>query len=64
MSDNTEKMLTITLRKSTASFPKDQKAAAKQLRLTKLNRSEKWPDTPSVRGQIRKIAHLVEVQEG
>lgn len=58
-----QKMLKIKLVKSTIGFEKDQKAAAKQLRLTKLNRTAEWPDTPSVRGQIRKIAHLVEVTE-
>ncbi len=61
MSD--EKMLKITLVRSTAGFEKDQKAAAKQLRLTKLHKTVEWPDIPCVRGQIRKIAHLVQVQE-
>jgi large subunit ribosomal protein L30 len=63
MSDMSEKNLQIKLVKSTIGFPKDQKAAAKQLRLTKLNKTTIWPDTPSVRGQIRKINHLVEVTE-
>lgn len=57
------KTLQITLKKSTIGFEKDQKAAAKQLRLTKLHKTVTWLDTPSVRGQIRKIAHLVEVKE-
>ncbi len=58
-----DKKLLITLVRSAAGFEKDQKAAAKQLKLTKLNRTAEWPDTPAVRGQIRKIAHLVEVTE-
>ena len=58
-----QKMLKITLVRSTIGFEKDQKAAAKQLGLTKLHRTRVWPDNDSIRGQIRKIAHLVEVQE-
>lgn len=58
-----DKILKITLVHSPAGFEKDQKAAAKQLRLTKLHKTVEWPDIPAVRGQIRKIAHLVEVQE-
>ncbi|MBM3274490.1 MAG: 50S ribosomal protein L30 [Candidatus Sericytochromatia bacterium] len=60
----TDKKLQITLVRSAAGFEKDQKAAAKQLGLTKLHRTREWPDIPAIRGQIRKIAHLVEVKEG
>jgi len=58
-----DKNLYITLVHSTTGFNKEQKAAARQLRLTKLHKTTEWPDSPSVRGQIRKIAHLVKVRE-
>jgi len=37
--------------------------ALKILGLTKMNRVRELPDNPAVRGQIRKVAHLVEVLE-
>ncbi|WP_439579822.1 50S ribosomal protein L30 [Elioraea sp.] len=33
------------------------------LGLNKLNRTRELEDTPSVRGMIRKVAHLVKVEE-
>ncbi len=43
--------------------PKDQKATLLALRLGRMNRLRELPDTPSVRGMIAKVAHLVEVEE-
>lgn len=54
-----ESRIKVTLIRSTIGFNKGQKAAARQLRLTKLHKTVKWPDNPAVRGQIRKIVHLV-----
>ncbi|MEE9194303.1 MAG: 50S ribosomal protein L30, partial [Alphaproteobacteria bacterium] len=34
------------------------------LGLNKINRSRELPDTPSVRGMITKVAHLVRVEDG
>ncbi|MCS7059206.1 MAG: 50S ribosomal protein L30 [Meiothermus sp.] len=55
--------LKVRLVKSPIGYPKDQKAALKVLGLTKMHRVREVPDTPAVRGQIRKVAHLVEVLE-
>lgn len=55
--------LKITLRKSVIGHPQDQKDTARALGLTRLSRSVMRPDSPSVRGMIRKISHLVAVQE-
>ena len=33
------------------------------LGLNKLRRTREWQDTPAVRGMIRKVAHLVKVEE-
>jgi len=41
----------------------DQRATLIGLGLNKLHRTRDLPDTPAVRGMIRKVAHLVEVEE-
>jgi large subunit ribosomal protein L30 len=55
--------LKVRLVKSPIGYPRDQKVALKILGLTKMNRVRELPDNPAVRGQIRKVAHLVEVLE-
>lgn len=40
---------------------KDQRATLVGLGLNKLHRVSELEDTPSVRGMIRKVAHLIEV---
>jgi len=42
--------------------PKDQKATLVGLGLNKLNRSRVVADTPSIRGMINKVHHLVYVE--
>ncbi|MCS7067440.1 MAG: 50S ribosomal protein L30 [Meiothermus sp.] len=58
-------MATVKVRlvKSPIGYPKDQKAALKVLGLTKMNRVREVQDNPAMRGQIRKVSHLVEVLE-
>ncbi len=58
-------MATVKVRlvKSPIGYPKDQKAALKVLGLTKMNRVREVQDNPAMRGQIRKVLHLVEVVE-
>jgi len=41
---------------------KDQRATLVGLGLNKMNRSRELPDTPDVRGMIRKVQHLVRVE--
>lgn len=41
---------------------KDQLATLKGLGLNKMGRSRELEDTPSVRGMINKISHLVQVE--
>jgi large subunit ribosomal protein L30 len=43
---------------------KDQRATLAGLGLNKLGRVSTLEDTPSVRGMIAKVAHLLEVVEG
>lgn len=55
--------LRITLRRSTIGYPQDQKDTARALGLTQLNRTITRPDNPAIRGMIRKLRHLVSVEE-
>jgi large subunit ribosomal protein L30 len=56
-------MATIKIKqtKSRIGAPKDQKKTLDALGLTKMNRVVEHKDTPSVRGLIRKVNHLVTV---
>ncbi len=62
MSDN-EKMLKVTQRKSAIGYNIKQKQTLVGLGIKKLNRPSVLQDTPSIRGMINKVSHLVEVEE-
>jgi len=47
--------------KSRIGAPKNQKRTLDAMGLTKLNRVVELEDTPSVRGQINTVSHLVKV---
>lgn len=49
--------------KSRIGYPKDQKKTLDALGLTKMNRVVEHEDTPSIRGLIRKVNHLVTIVE-
>ena len=53
----------VTQIKSALGRPGDQRETLKGLGLNKLNRTRDLEDTPSVRGMIRKVSHLVQVVE-
>jgi large subunit ribosomal protein L30 len=53
----------IRLRRSLIGHPKNQQVTARALGLTRINRAVVRPDTPAVRGMVRTIGHLVEVEE-
>ncbi len=55
--------LRVKLVKSPIGYPRDQKATLRALRLTKMNKIRELPDNPAIRGMIRKVVHLVEVEE-
>ena len=59
-----EKELTITWKKSAIGRKEDQKATITALGLRRLNQTVIKPDTPVVRGMIKKVEHLVVVTEG
>jgi large subunit ribosomal protein L30 len=58
---NNKKTLTVRQVKSQARRPAIQEATLKGLGLGKIGREKTLEDTPSVRGMIRKVAHLVAV---
>jgi len=43
--------------------PKDQLATLKGLGLNKMHKTRELEDTPSVRGMVRKISHMVVIVE-
>lgn len=55
--------LRITYKKSSIGFSKDQKETIRSLGLRKLNSVVVREDSPSVRGMIFKVQHLVQVEE-
>ena len=56
---------TITVRQigSPIRRPKDQRATLVGLGLNKMGRTRVLEDTPSVRGMIAKVSHMVEIVE-
>lgn len=58
-----KKQLRVTLVKSPIGYNKRQKATVVALGLGKMNSSVTHADTPTIRGMIDKVSHLVEVEE-
>lgn len=58
-----KKTITVTQIGSPIGRPKDQGATLVGLGLNKLHRSRTLEDTPSVRGMIDKVRHLLRVDE-
>lgn len=54
--------LSVRLRKSPIGFSKDQKQTVTALGLRKRQQVVEHDDTPAVRGMIRKVSHLVDVE--
>jgi large subunit ribosomal protein L30 len=49
--------------RSTIAFPQKQKDIVRSLGLRKLNQIVERPDTPSMRGAVEKIPHLIRIIE-
>ena len=58
-----EKVLLITLVKSPIGYSKRHKETVRALCLTKMHKTVEHLDTPSIRGMLYKVNHLVEVVE-
>lgn len=57
------KKLKITLIKSPIGYSRDQKDTVKRLGLRKLNQTIIKDDVPQIRGMVRKVKHLLKVEE-
>ncbi|MFO1154893.1 MAG: 50S ribosomal protein L30 [Rhodospirillales bacterium] len=57
------KQVRVTQVRSPIGRQKDQRATLIGLGLNKMNRSRELEDTPSVRGMIDKVRHLIRVEE-
>ena len=62
MADKTN-TVKVTQVKSPIGRPADQRETLKGLGLNKMNRTRELEDTSAMRGMIKKVAHLVRVEE-
>ena len=53
----------ITLKRSTINRPRKHKDIVKGLGLTRLHQTVERPNTRAIRGMVKKVIHLVEVEE-
>ncbi len=57
-----QRLLQVTLVRSPIGCPEDQKRTVKAMGLNRIGKTVTLPDNPSVRGMVRKVAHLVRWQ--
>ncbi len=55
--------LKITLKRSMVGRPEKHRKTVRSLGLRKLNKTVVLKDTPSVRGMVRKVSHMLEIEE-
>ena len=55
--------LKVTLKRSVIGSTKDQRDTVVGLGLRKINHSKTLENTPAVRGMIKKVLHLLQVEE-
>jgi large subunit ribosomal protein L30 len=56
-------VLKISLVKSMVGRPEKHRKVLRGMGLTKMNRTVELEDTPSIRGMVQKVIHLVKVEE-
>jgi large subunit ribosomal protein L30 len=56
-------VLKVTLVKSMVGRPEKHRRVLRGMGLAKLNRTVELVDTPSVRGMINKVSHMVKMEE-
>ena len=59
-----EKTLKVTLKRSVIGEKPKTRATVESLGLRKLHQTKEHADTPTLRGMLAKVRHLVEVDEG
>lgn len=55
--------LTVRLVKSPIGYPQDQRATVRSLGLHRMNSQVQVVDSDAVRGMLKKVRHLIRVQE-
>lgn len=60
---DSKKTVRVTQTGSPIGRPRDQRATLVGLGLNKMHRTSELEDTPSVRGMINKVKHLVRVED-
>ncbi len=60
---NENKTVFVTLVRSPIGYTKDQKKTVLALGLRRMHQTIEHRDTPALRGMIRKVIHLVQVEE-
>ena len=63
MADNAKARVSVTQTGSPIGHPGDQRKTLIGLGLNKMNRTRELEDTSAMRGMIKKVAHLVRVEE-
>ena len=58
-----EKTVRITLVRSSIGYSKRHKATVRALGLRRMHQTVEQVDTPTLRGMLAKVAHLVEIEE-
>jgi len=64
LKDSSTANISITLKKSSIGYSKDQRRTLASLGLRRLNQTVEHEATPSIMGMVRKIQHLLEVRQG
>ena len=58
-----EKTIRVTLVRSPIGYTKDQKETVRALGLRRMHQTVEHTDNPALRGMIRKVVHLIQVEE-
>jgi large subunit ribosomal protein L30 len=61
--ENDNKTVFVTLVRSPIGYTKDQKATVLALGLRRMHQTIEHKDTPALRGMIRKVIHLLQIEE-
>lgn len=59
----TEKLVQVTLVKSPIGYDVSQKRTVKALGLRKINQTVEHKDSPTFRGMVAKVSHLLSIEE-
>ena len=57
------KTIKVTLVRSPIGYPKPQKATVRALGLRRMNQTVEHADTPSLRGMLAAVTHLIRIEE-